>query len=1269
MKSRSKSVRSPAPRLALISLLTVFSLLGNLGVAAAGHLPGQTRSEAILADLAQSWVDGQQSLLVVGTESQTRLDQAKYPAGGNGCLRVTVTDPDENTDPAVAEKASVDVVDTYPVATATGDRETLELTETGADTGVFVRGACLPIETKAATENDGILQVQPGDFITALYQDPDNPSSVNGEDELFAKVDMSADLALISGGQAQGDFTITIDPDILSKDLQTTPGQSEGEPDRPVGMVLNPEGVPHIYGADQILLQVTDQQDLGMFEQQYGGMVVDQFTIGAADQGAGEGEPYALVRINTASADLGDFAYLAETFGSTGEHVFSSQQAAELMAILLEEQLGGRPVSLNSILISLGRPVTNEGGADGFDQAWFDQPDIGLREGIVYLDLIDRNPASSVNVAVVDGGFASPDDYEVGDPLRGVENPDFGLPFTSIPQGDCNAADCTGPADGPYPVMGFCAGGDSPACDWHGTLVYSILGAVADNGAGTMGVAGHARTPTGADGVQGLASPIFLKVGLPYMSNAAKAINAAVDQNAEVINVSGGFACEPVLDMDLCRSETRFAILAACAILGSALSFLIPPPIAVLLTGLSCGGLEAFFHLVGFAHEDALERAVNRALADPQTVLVASGPENVNIPVLGEMGPFDAVDVEFLPCTYGGVTCVGFVQDQPAPAPHPANIFGPGIDIWAPGPALFPAQVPGSGSTFQSLGGTSAAAPFISGVVTMLKAADPSLTRGEIETILNRTSNPWSAGTPAGACIPHASLAGCVGFVDVLAALQDATGEVLSCTGFDEPSAVDPGDNPSTAPLVSLPFATTGADRSIHALPADEDWYAFEVPALGASSTEVEVSLTFPTSHGQLAFELYRLSAAPGNLVFRGSGSRLTFRGLLLSGETHYVKVEADTPAYLNDNCYGGSTLRIEALGPGPDADRFEVNDSLGSAAPLGSSGWLHEPLNLRIFEDGDVAMRTTSAVWTRRITGLSLHAPGDIDFYSLPLPDPADRYPDIDPDPGITEPLSDSGLTYRIGFGGDSVEIQIDGYLSILVEVDGVLVGQRVIDVYRDGARDDSLPTGTALKKLITSPRSLYDYTDAVFAFGRQVDSGPYLPANYDLVLEYKINVVRDVPDWLNALREREEVAAIGGMPCPGGFFPGCDGSGLPPISIFDLGHPASPLPDPVCVADGPGCQDYFLFEWPQAGAFAMSFAASNDLAFTLFDEQQNIIGQASGVPLASGQIQATAKELKVDELAPGLYVLEVDGTEGTYTVTTPAQPKYKVYLPQISR
>ncbi len=85
-----------------------------------------------------------------------------YHAGQT--VHVQVRDLDQNLDPYAAETVTATLTDPY-----TGDSETLVLTETGPNTGVFV--ASLPSTSAQATPNDGIISVAQNSQMIARYTD------------------------------------------------------------------------------------------------------------------------------------------------------------------------------------------------------------------------------------------------------------------------------------------------------------------------------------------------------------------------------------------------------------------------------------------------------------------------------------------------------------------------------------------------------------------------------------------------------------------------------------------------------------------------------------------------------------------------------------------------------------------------------------------------------------------------------------------------------------------------------------------------------------------------------------------------------------------------------------------------------------------------------------------------------------------------------------------------------------------------------------------
>ncbi len=1286
------------------------------------------------------------------TDSQLRLDRAKYMPT-NDCFVVTVTDADQDVDPQKPDTIRVDVLDAYPAGAATGDQEEIVLTETGYSTGVFT-STCVPLAGGSANKGDGTLQVNPGDIIAATYQDPDNPQTAQTSQEFLDTFDISLDLALISGGQPKGKFQIEINPDILPQNMTSTPGSSQNEPNRPLAVVVNPDKVPVFFGEDQLLYHYTDPQERDAFLQERGGTLVEEVTVTEKTQSGSQTKYYALVRINPAQGDLNDFAYLAELFGAQGKYIFSSENAARLMGIMLEEQVAGRFVMHNPVVWALGPPRTAEGdlngdgsgGDDGLSEFWFQDADVGLGRAITYLDLIDRNPERVVNVAFVDGGFASPADF--GSP---TPHPDFGVSdFAGIPQGDCTNSSCSGSAGGSFPIGGFCAGGGGLACDWHGTLAFSVAGAVANNGAGAIGVAGHARNPTtGQDGTSGLINPMFYKIGLPYMTNAARAINKATDDGATLINVSNGFACEPFLDIDICKAETRIAVLAACEVGAAVLSILLPSFITPLLSQVSCDALAVFFALSGVADEDALHAAVNRALADPNRQVIASGPENVVLPVIGEVGPFDALDDEFYPCAYDGVLCVGALSDTKAPMS--INPVGSGIDIWAPGTRLKTMPVPGSGGV-TSFGGTSAAAPFVTGVVAMMKSANASLQRSAVEEILKNTSRPLTSPA-SGSCVNKPDGSGCVGFVDVLAAVQEAANlPSVVCTGWEEAaigsndtqaSATDLGTLPLPTGDSNLVRVTVTQDGAIHALngsssPTDVDWFKFRVSGSGWARVE----LTVPFATDNLTATLYTTVTAsipltiPLTPIVDPDVHGWFAETAVDSNRNYYLSITADTPGGLNDTCYNGTTLVVKLVRP-PDRDVTEAGGGTSVSAPYRISGpWEHHhfgectPELRRIFGTGDCSTvfengsdaRVRSAVerWSLVVPNLSLHSPSDRDFFQIPpLPDPSDPadggHDDIRPStpphrPPDPEPLQECGLTQReeLGLGGTSntIDVSMGGALIIEVQPLDRLRGDRTsistserLYVYRDldgdghPERDESIIRREGpFRVVIDCPRSRHGISDLIFSFGERAGSDPrgaLEMGRYRLKIEYRVEINRDLPTWVGepGTGRPPRLPCTGPLPLPGPFgrpadFPFCPQRSGNPVEI-EATHPLDPS-KPRCLADGPGCPEPFLFDWP-GGDLNLSFRSDVDLSYKLYSRDQTLIGTAGVVPgtakgiggdfppgfAGTGLRQSTkTKSLSIPQLDAGLYVLVVEGADASYTVTyTPLEVIRDVYLPIVIR
>lgn len=117
------------------------------------------------------------NFLDTGTPSQSEFTTGNngstttgYSPNATVCVRVT--DVDQNSNPAVAETI------TTVIKGGGSDSETVTLTETGVDTGIFT--ACLPSSsTTMGATNNGTLYAPMGAGITITYVDPDDSADTS----------------------------------------------------------------------------------------------------------------------------------------------------------------------------------------------------------------------------------------------------------------------------------------------------------------------------------------------------------------------------------------------------------------------------------------------------------------------------------------------------------------------------------------------------------------------------------------------------------------------------------------------------------------------------------------------------------------------------------------------------------------------------------------------------------------------------------------------------------------------------------------------------------------------------------------------------------------------------------------------------------------------------------------------------------------------------------------------------------------------------------
>ena len=145
--------------------------------------------------------------LLTGLDTQTQSEIVNYRRGTDGsieipnvrpgdALLVTVSDADENRDAMVAETLQAKVDNA-----GTGDSETVTLTETGEDTGVFTYPLnTIEVEEPVSIPDNDFLEVQLNDKLTATYTDA---LTADGEGDVDV-IDTSAVVENIGVGLGSG---------------------------------------------------------------------------------------------------------------------------------------------------------------------------------------------------------------------------------------------------------------------------------------------------------------------------------------------------------------------------------------------------------------------------------------------------------------------------------------------------------------------------------------------------------------------------------------------------------------------------------------------------------------------------------------------------------------------------------------------------------------------------------------------------------------------------------------------------------------------------------------------------------------------------------------------------------------------------------------------------------------------------------------------------------------------------------------------------------
>jgi serine protease len=497
--------------------------------------------------------------------------------------------------------------------------------------------------------------------------------------------------------------TYGIDPTLTAPGVPKTV-ISAGE-ERPVGLLIGPSGVPEAFVLDEVVLRAETQEELNAFLDKYHGTVLEDGSQSSlpADLRVREvpRSKWYLIRVDLSQLSLDDLPRNMAKAGIEGNVVFSSEDAARLAAVVAHEAREDARANLlmysTSSVEILEHPDYSGGHLDAESFEWMNEDrnpmttgDQGLSvgvthawEGLTYKN-IPPTPPSGGTVSWSPIRVALVDngfalDTTTGIPLLG--NVDYFNSFQAPLQWDVKGDD--GRAGGAADVD-LDGGGSSP---WHGQEAFGVCCAAERNLFGGAGTGGP------------VAQPILIRTG-GTMYSVADAIYEAANMGAQVINVSMGADC-----------------------------------------GFLCAFSDIFW---------------DNQIGD--AVLAATDVGAIVLAGAGNSGD-DLADLTYLPCELINVICVGSVRltSVVTGATVTDDNYGELVDISAPTKILSTVTpdavafddddfATGPGSLEEDelgvIGGTSGATAFASGVVALLKAANPDLKWNEVQDILQTTANP-----------------------------------------------------------------------------------------------------------------------------------------------------------------------------------------------------------------------------------------------------------------------------------------------------------------------------------------------------------------------------------------------------------------------------------------------------------------------------------------------------------------------------------------------
>ncbi len=516
--------------------------------------------------------------------------------------------------------------------------------------------------------------------------------------------------------------------------------EEEGNPRRersgPRMATIARQGVPGLLqiALDEVLFHPKDDNELKDFMAKSGARIIQRSPHGT--------NGWHRMAITPDASKVPFLAPMRDLTGETGQLLVSDSDVLALFTTTFAWWLEGYQVALHPRLNFFGLKEdykklerdnidfihNSDTSKDEISPSMWDENLLGLQKMWAFMDMFDFTrqawSPTEIPVGFVDVGFAP--------------NPDF-RGYPNFVEYDFENNQSGPGAASKEPVVGNSFFGKK---SWHGNGAVTTAGGVLGNNYGVAGTGGQ------------VVVPMLYRMGLSnFAFDMGAAIKRAVDDGASIVNVSAGYPCRVLWALgpdNICTVEGRAAMVAKLTALAKAAALAlctIPDPIFCVIaqTTAAKATITAFATLFLGDTIEPVQAGVDYALARGVPVVASAGNRISSLPSelasimnLPPKEDWSLDDWQTIPAFLPGVIAVGAADaDTEMPKQYPnRHLWGDRVDIWAPirYPYLAPEKTDIDPLTAQpqshivhSFGGTSAAAPYVTGVIANMMAANPDL--------------------------------------------------------------------------------------------------------------------------------------------------------------------------------------------------------------------------------------------------------------------------------------------------------------------------------------------------------------------------------------------------------------------------------------------------------------------------------------------------------------------------------------------------------------